>query len=35
MTGRLSRYRWAPDAPLLYYAYSTSTQDVVMMTGVR
>ena len=34
-TGRLARHFWAPDAPILYFTYGTSTQDVVLMSGVK
>ena len=34
-TGRPSRHFWAPDAPVLYFTYGHSTQDVVMIRGVK
>jgi len=34
-TGRLSRHSWAPDEPLLYFTQGASTQDVVLMSGVK
>ena len=34
-TGRLARHHWAPDAPILYFTYGSSTQDVVMIAGVN
>ena len=34
-TGRLTRHLWAPDAPILYFTYGNSTQDVVMISGVK
>jgi Tol biopolymer transport system component len=34
-TGRLSGHVWAPDAPILYFTYGNSSQDVVMMAGIE
>jgi len=34
-TGRLARHYWAPDAPILYFTYGASTQDVVLIGGFR
>jgi len=34
-TGRLSNHIWAPDEPILYFTYGNSTQDVVVITGVK
>ena len=34
-TGRLARHLWAPDEPILYFTYGASTQDVVLMGGLR
>jgi Tol biopolymer transport system component len=34
-TGRVSSHTWAPDEPILYFTYGNSTQDVVMITGVK
>ncbi len=34
-TGRVTRHLWAPDAPILYFVYGNSTQDVVVISGVK
>jgi len=34
-TGGTPRHEWAPDEPLLYFIYSMSSQDVVMITDFR
>jgi serine/threonine protein kinase/Tol biopolymer transport system component len=34
-TGHLSRHYWAPDAPILYFTYGSSSQDVVMIAGIQ
>ena len=34
-TGRLARHLWAPDAPVLYFTYGNSTQDVVLISGMK
>jgi Tol biopolymer transport system component len=34
-TGRVARRAWAPDEPILYFTYGTSTQDVVMIAGIK
>ncbi|HET8946010.1 MAG TPA: protein kinase [Candidatus Polarisedimenticolia bacterium] len=34
-TGRVSSHTWAPDEPIFYFSYGNSTQDVVMLTGVK
>jgi Tol biopolymer transport system component len=34
-TGRLSGHYWAPDAPILYFTYGSSSQDVVMIAGIQ
>ena len=34
-TGRLARHFWAPDAPILYFTYGSSSQDVVMIAGIN
>jgi len=33
--GRVTGHSWAPDEPILYFTYGNSTQDVVMITGVK
>jgi Tol biopolymer transport system component len=34
-TGDIRGLRWAPDEPLLYFTYGTSSQDVVLITDFR
>ena len=34
-TGDIRGHRWAPDEPLLYFTYGTSSQDVVLITDFR
>jgi Tol biopolymer transport system component len=34
-TGRVTGHSWAPDEPILYFLYGNSTQDVVMLTGMK
>ena len=34
-TGRAALHFWAPDEPILYFTYGQSSQDVVMIGGVR
>jgi hypothetical protein len=34
-TGQARRHLWAADEPILYFTYGTSSQDVVMITGIR
>jgi len=34
-TGRAARHIWAPDEPILYFTYGQTSQDVVLMGGVR
>ena len=34
-SGRIRTGAWAPDAPLYYFAYGSSTQDVVLIGGIK
>jgi Tol biopolymer transport system component len=34
-TGRSRPGLWAPDAPIFYFAYGSSTRDVVLISGIK
>ena len=34
-SGRVKAGLWAPDAPIFYFSYGSSTQDVVMIRGIK
>jgi Tol biopolymer transport system component len=34
-SGRIRTGAWAPDAPVYYFAYGSSTQDVVLISGIK
>jgi hypothetical protein len=34
-SGRIRTGAWAPDGPLYYFAYGSSTQDVVLIGGIK
>jgi hypothetical protein len=34
-SGRIRTGAWAPDSPTYYFAYGTSTQDVVLIGGIK
>ncbi len=34
-TGRLGRHFWAPDEPILYFTYGSSSQDVVLISDFK
>ncbi len=34
-TGHVDQFSWAPDEPILYFTYGTSSVDVVLVSGLR